>query len=120
MKVFKPKSFHYGKSSYDAGSRRQSAHSSPAYTGTGTPGPQASQVSLWNPSVAANWSIVLTPAFGAWLHASNWRAIGDHGKAAKSMFYLLVTITVLSSGHNYSTSRLLDHPPWAARRPGLY
>src|ERR1051325_2512370 len=31
--------------------------------------------SLWNPSVASAWSLLLTPIFGAVLHALNWREL---------------------------------------------
>ena len=43
---------------------------------------------LWNPNVAANWSIVFTPIFGAWIHAKNWRELGDFEKAKKSMYWV--------------------------------
>ena len=26
---------------------------------------------LWNPNAAANWSLLFSPAFGAWLHMKN-------------------------------------------------
>lgn len=37
---------------------------------------------LWNPTAAANWSIIFTPIFGATLHAANWRALGRPERAA--------------------------------------
>jgi hypothetical protein len=27
---------------------------------------------LWNPGAAASWSLLLSPAFGAFLHMKNW------------------------------------------------
>ncbi len=32
---------------------------------------------LWNPNTASIWSIVLTPAFGAFIHARNWDVMGE-------------------------------------------
>lgn len=32
---------------------------------------------LFNPNAAANWSLLLTPAFGAFLHWRNWKALGE-------------------------------------------
>jgi len=45
---------------------------------------------LWNPNAAALWSLLLTPAFGAYLHAPNWRTLGDseHAKANKLCVWL--------------------------------
>jgi hypothetical protein len=46
---------------------------------------------IWNPSAAANWSIIFTPAFGSFLQAINWRVPGDEKKAKAMMnwFYLI-------------------------------
>jgi hypothetical protein len=57
---------------------------------------------LWNPNAAAWWSLLLTPAFGAYLHASNWQALGKPERAATNMvwvwgivaFYGVVIVTV--------------------------
>ena len=47
-------------------------------------------VSLWNPNAAANWSLLFTPAFGAYIHARNAEALGraDEAKANKVWFYI--------------------------------
>lgn len=37
---------------------------------------------MWNPNAAANWSLLFSPAFGAWLHMKNWQALGEPEKAA--------------------------------------
>ena len=44
---------------------------------------------LWNPNAAASWSILFTPAFGAYLHAQNARALGrkDEAKSNEAWFY---------------------------------
>lgn len=45
---------------------------------------------LWNPDAIGNWSLVLTPLFGAVLVARNWRALGEPGRAraASAWFYV--------------------------------
>ncbi len=52
---------------------------------------------LWNPNVAANWGLLFTPVFGAWVHAKNWNALGHPDKAKKSMLwaYAAIAFTVL-------------------------
>ena len=47
---------------------------------------------LWNPNAAASWSLVLTPAFGAFLHMKNWQALGEPGKAATSKTWFMVIL----------------------------
>lgn len=32
---------------------------------------------LWNPKAAAIWAFFLPPAMGSWLHAQNWRELGN-------------------------------------------
>jgi hypothetical protein len=45
--------------------------------------------SLWNPNAAANWSLLFSPAFGAFLHARNAEALGraDEAKANRKWFF---------------------------------
>lgn len=50
---------------------------------------------LWNPDAAACWSMLFTPVFGAYLIATNWRALGKPEKAATSMIWLWVAIGCL-------------------------
>ena len=45
---------------------------------------QDEAIILWNPTAAALWSLVFTPAFGAWLHMRNWERLGQPGKARQS------------------------------------
>ncbi len=54
------------------------------------------EVALWNPNAAANWSVVFTPAFGAYLHSQNWRAMGENAKAEKSMLWVYATLAVVA------------------------
>lgn len=64
------------------------------------PPPSAPAPALWNPNAAANWSLLLTPAFGAFLHMKNWAALGEPQKADASRkwfvavlaFYLVMAI----------------------------
>jgi len=52
---------------------------------------------IWNPDAAANWSLLLSPAFGSYLHALNWRTLGEPEKARTSMrwFYLSIALPVV-------------------------
>jgi hypothetical protein len=50
---------------------------------------------LWNPNAAANWSLLLTPAFGAYLQAANWRALGKSDRATANMVWVWVTAVFL-------------------------
>jgi hypothetical protein len=52
---------------------------------TASPSPAQTGVALWNPNAAALWSIIFTPVFGAYLHALNWRALGDKDRESASM-----------------------------------
>jgi hypothetical protein len=49
---------------------------------------------LWNPDAAANWSLLLTPAFGAYLHMRNWQVLGDSSKAAASRRWMIATVVL--------------------------
>lgn len=53
------------------------------------------QVALWNPNAAANWSLLFSPIFGAWIHAKNWSTLGDAQKAKQSMYWVYGGIGVL-------------------------
>ena len=50
---------------------------------------------LWNPGAAAAWSLLLSPAFGAFLHMKNWQALGETEKAATSKIWIIVSIVVI-------------------------
>lgn len=57
---------------------------------TESPGASASPstIELWNPNAAALWSLIFTPVFGAWLHALNWRTLGDKERETASMAWV--------------------------------
>ncbi len=50
---------------------------------------------LWNPAAAAWWSLLLSPAFGAWLHAANWRTLGNRECARTNILYFWLVIAVI-------------------------
>jgi GYF domain 2 len=66
----------------------------PSYDGGIAPEPVRLQ--LWNPDVAANWSLLLTPAFGAYLHATNWRTLGKPKGVTANMVWVGVTVAFLA------------------------
>src|ERR1043165_813560 len=51
--------------------------------------PSDSGPRLWNPNAAACWSLIFSPAFGAFLHARNAESLGRtaEAKANKVWFY---------------------------------
>ena len=58
---------------------------------------QSVQVAIWNPNAAANWSLILSPAFSAYLQMLNWRALGESKKAdsAQNWFYIGIGMLVI-------------------------
>jgi hypothetical protein len=50
---------------------------------------------LWNPNAAANWSLLFSPAFGAYLHMKNWQALGEPGKATSAKVWFVLSLVVL-------------------------
>ena len=57
--------------------------------------PQAAEAAIWNPNAAANWSLIFTPAFGAYLQMLNWRALGESEKAASAQNWFYVGLGML-------------------------
>ena len=49
---------------------------------------------LWNPAAACNWSLVFSPAFGAYLHALNWDDLNEPAKARTSMAWFFVALAM--------------------------
>ena len=47
---------------------------------------------LWDPVAAARASLILTPAYGAFFHASNWRVMGNPKRAFANMIWFWITI----------------------------
>ena len=61
-------------------------------------GPGGPAPALWNPNAAANWSLLFTPAFGAYLHMLNWRALGEAGRARSSKIWFIASLIVIGLG----------------------
>ena len=57
--------------------------------------PQRVEAAIWNPNAAANWSLIFSPAFGAYLQMLNWRALGEPEKAASSQNWFYVGLAML-------------------------
>lgn len=49
---------------------------------------------LWNPNAAANWSLLFSPVFGAFLHMKNWEALGEPNKASASGRWAAIALVV--------------------------
>ena len=51
---------------------------------------------IWNPNAAANWCLLFTPAFGAYLNMLNWRALGESEReeTSRKWFYLSIALLV--------------------------
>jgi hypothetical protein len=56
-------------------------------------------VALWNPGAAAGWSLYVTPAFGAFLQARNWAALGETAKAKSSMIWYYASLALLAAAY---------------------
>ena len=54
------------------------------------------EYNLWNPQAAVRWSLLFSPAFGAWLHAINWREINEPGLARANMLWVWGTMVFLA------------------------
>lgn len=54
------------------------------------------QAAIWNPNAAANWSLIFTPAFGAYLQMLNWRTLGESEKAAESKNWFYAGLGLLA------------------------
>ncbi|HCI54257.1 MAG TPA: hypothetical protein DE312_13225 [Gallionella sp.] len=53
--------------------------------------------SLWNPNALANWSLLLSPLFGAYLVAENYKAMEKASDAKKAMEWFYIGSAVLLS-----------------------
>jgi hypothetical protein len=65
---------------------------------TPTPSPTTQPPALWNPNAAACWSLLFSPAFGAYLHARNAEVLGrgDEAKANRVWFYVSIAYLVFA------------------------
>lgn len=53
------------------------------------------QPEIWNPNAAGFWSLLLSPIFGAWLHAKNWTNLNKPEKSRKSFYWVYGSIAAL-------------------------
>ncbi len=55
---------------------------------------------LWNPTAAALWSLLLSPALGAWLLKRNWERLGHPDKAREAFgwFFLMIGFNLANLG----------------------
>jgi uncharacterized membrane protein YhdT len=71
---------------------------------------------IWNPVAVACWSVVFTPAFGAYLLMRNWQTLGESRQAALARVWFcfslgLLGVQLLSAAINRrlnSESNLMD------------
>ena len=64
----------------------------PAHAGGDAP-------ALWNPNAAANWSLLFSPVFGAFLQMKNWQALDEPHKAATAkMWAWLIFVAIAALG----------------------
>ena len=54
---------------------------------------------IWNPNAAANWSLLFSPLFGSYIHALNWRTLGEETRAKSAMiwFYVMLALIIVTS-----------------------
>jgi hypothetical protein len=64
-----------------------------AYTRVADKGVEAA---IWNPNATASWSLLFTPAFGAYLQMLNWQALGEPEKSAASKTWFHVSLGMLA------------------------
>jgi hypothetical protein len=74
----------------------------------------APAAAIWNPDAAANWSLLFTPAFGAYLHMRNWQALGEPALAASARRWWYASLALL--GLNLFASALAAR---LAAEPGV-
>ena len=55
---------------------------------------------IWDPQVAIWWSTVLTAAFGALVHAQNWKSLGNRKRAFQNKVWAtgIIILTIGATG----------------------
>lgn len=81
--------------------------------------PQPAPAAIWNPAAAACWSILFTPAFGAYLLMRNWEALGQPRQAALARKWFcfslgLLLVQVLSAAFNARLNSQSGLVQWCA------
>jgi hypothetical protein len=65
---------------------------------------------LWNPGAAASWSLLFSPAFGAFLQMRNWQALGDEKNARVSWTWFVASLVLIIGIVGVSIFLPEDHP----------
>lgn len=65
---------------------------------------EVAPLELWSPLGIVLWSLLFTPAFGAWLQMYNYRRLGDSARAAVAWRWCVAGLAVL--GWNAAASAL--------------
>ena len=58
--------------------------------------PPIGKVALWNPENLSLWNLLFTPAFGAWIQARNWSALGEDKREKESMYWFFGTLNLVA------------------------
>jgi hypothetical protein len=81
------------------------------------PCPDEFACEIWNPAAAARWSLLFTPAFGAFIHMRNWQALDqpERAQSARRWFHAslgVLMLQILTSALNarLRTEPMLLHP----------
>lgn len=62
---------------------------------------------LWNPTAAALWSLLLTPAFGAWLLMRNWERLGQAARARQARCWFAGLLLLALASHTAAAAGAL-------------
>ena len=72
---------------------------------------------LWNPNAAANWCLIFTPAFGAFLNMLNWDALGEGERAASSKRWFAASLVMFGAYLVLSVLTVASRAEGTARDP---
>lgn len=94
-------------------SASEAAHAAPAEEQA------SSERALWNPIAVACWSVVFTPAFGAYLLMRNWERLGEARQAAQARVWFcfslgLLGVQMLSAAINSRLNSESNLMPWVS------
>ena len=59
------------------------------------PCPDQAACEIWNPEAAARWSLLFTPAFGAYILMRNWQALDQPERAASARRWFHASLAML-------------------------
>jgi len=64
-------------------------------------------VTLWNPIAAALWSLLLSPALGAYLHMRNWERLDRPAQARRARYWFAGTFAITLAGYLAAAAAVL-------------